>query len=190
MLIVILLDGGLFGGVQGSFCHARQMPPLCADQERVMADTMQLLTAVLAGVLLYDQPSRSSRLTRREGVMKPAPSLAFARLAKGLTLALAMIAGTAAATGFAAANENPIVFIPPLGGEAVSMTDSEMPLMLDWRDIPTVDPDPASQFHGKVYRELGAERVPIPHPNARAASSRPGRGGLGVPALPNLPRLW
>ena len=155
-----------------------------------MADTMQLLTAVLAGVLLYDQPSRSSRLTRREGVMKPAPSLAFARLAKGVTLALAVIAGTAAATGFAAANENPIVFIPPLGGEAVSMTDSEMPLMLDWRDIPTVDRDPASQFHGKVYRELGAERVPIPHPNARAASSRPGRGGLGVPALPNLPRLW
>ena len=153
-----------------------------------MADTMQLLTAGSAGVPMCDQTSRSSRVTPRESVMKPAPSLAFSRLAKGL--ALVLIAGISAAPGSAATNENQIVFIPALGGEAVSMTDSEMPLMLDWRDIPTVDPDPAAQFHGKVYRELGAEPVPIPHPNARAASSRPGRGGLGVPALPNLPRLW
>jgi hypothetical protein len=142
-----------------------------------MADTLQLLTAGSAGVRMCDQPSRSSRVTRRESVMKPAPSLAVARLAKGLTLAFAVIAGISAAPRSAAADNNPIRFIPPLGGETVSITDS--------------DPDPATQFHGKVYRELGAEPVPIPHPNARTRSSRPpGRGGLGVPALPNLPRLW
>lgn len=155
-----------------------------------MADTMQLVTADSAAVPLCDQPSRPSRVTRRESVMKPASSAAFARLAKGLTLALAVIAGISLAPR-SAANDNPIVFMPSLGGEAVSMTDSEMPMMLDYSsDIQTVDPDPAAQFHGKVYRELGAEPVPIPHPNARAPSGRPGRGGLGVPALPNLPRFW
>ena len=156
-----------------------------------MADTMQLPTANSADVPLCDQPSRPSRATRREGVMTPAPSLAFGRLTKGLSLALAVIAGVSLAPRSAAANDNPIVFIPSLSGEAVSMTDSEMPLMLDYSsDIQTVDPDPAAQFHGKAYRELGAEPVPIPHPNARAPSGRPGRGGLGVPALPNLPRFW
>ena len=35
---------------------------------------------------------------------------------------------------------------------------------------------------------LGAEPVPLPSPNAPPPSGRPpGRGGLGVPALPNLP---
>jgi hypothetical protein len=155
-----------------------------------MADTKLLVTANSADVPLCDKPGRSSRATRRASVMTPAPSLACARLATGLALALAVIAGISLAPRSAAANDDPIVFIPSLGGEAVSMTDSEMPLMLDWRDIQTVDPDPAAQFHGKAYRELGAEPVPIPHPNARAPSSRPGRGGLGVPALPNLPRFW
>ena len=156
-----------------------------------MADTMQLLTANSADAPLCDQPSRPSRATRRESVMTPAPSLAFGRLTRGLTLALAVIAGISAEPGSAAANENPIVFIPTLGGEAVSMVDSELPPILDHSsDIQIVDPDPATQFHGKAYRELGAEPVPIPHPNARAPSGRPGRGGLGVPALPNLPRFW
>ena len=155
-----------------------------------MPDTMQLLTAASTDVPQRDQTCRSARTTRRQGAMKPAPSLAYARLAQGLSLALAVIAGISLAPRSAAANDNPIVFIPSLGGEAVSMTDSEMPLMLDWRDVQTVDPDPAARFHGKVYRELGAEPVPIPHPNARAPSSRAGRAGLGVPALPTLPRLW
>ena len=156
-----------------------------------MADTMQLLTAASTDVRLRRQICRSAGVSRRESVMTLAPSLAFGCLTKGLTLALAVIAGISAEPGSAAANENPIVFIPTLGGEAVSMVDSELPPILDHSsDIQTVDPDPATQFHGKAYRELGAEPVPIPHPNARAPSGRPGRGGLGVPALPNLPRFW
>jgi hypothetical protein len=134
---------------------------------------MKLLIAGSAGVPLCDQLSGSSRVTRRESVVKPAPSLAFARLATSLTLALTVVAGTAA-TCSAAAGENPIVLIAPLGDEGVSIFDLDVLLILDHSsDIQTVDPDPATQFHGKAYRELGAEPVPIPHPNVRTPSSRP-----------------
>jgi hypothetical protein len=145
------------------------------DQEQVMADTMPPAAAI--EVPQRDQRRGFSRITQRDGVGKPAANTAFARLAKGLTLAFAMIAGISAAPGSGSANENPI-------------GASNMPLILaDPTEIQTVDPDPITRFHGKAYRQLGAEPVPIPHPNASAPSGRPGRGGLGVPALPNLRRL-
>jgi hypothetical protein len=46
---------------------------------------------------LCDQRSRSSRVTRCKSVMKSAPSITFARVATGVTLALAVIAGISAA---------------------------------------------------------------------------------------------
>jgi hypothetical protein len=77
-----------------------------------------------------------------------------------------MILGISAAPGSGSANENPI-------------DTSDIPLILaDATDIQTVDPDPSTRFHGKAYRQLGAEPVPIPHPNASTPSGRPDRGGL------------
>jgi hypothetical protein len=46
---------------------------------------------------LRDQRSRSSHVTVCKGVMKPASSITFARVATAVTLALAVIAGISAA---------------------------------------------------------------------------------------------
>ena len=138
---------------------------------------MQLLTAASRHVTLGDRHRRFSHITRR--------------LVKGLTVSLPVIAGISAAPGSAGANENAIVIIPSLSDQAAPMIHSDAPLILaDPTNIQTVDPNPFTRFHGKAYRQLGAEPVPIPDPSASPISGRPGRGGLGVLALPNLRRLW
>jgi hypothetical protein len=68
------------------------------------AETMQLLNAASADVPLRDRACRSAHVTRRQSAIKPVASLAFARLAKGLALALAVMAGMAAAPCSAAAD--------------------------------------------------------------------------------------
>jgi hypothetical protein len=102
---VLSLDGGLFGRIQGSSCPAKQIPLLYADQEWVMAATMQLLSADSTDVQLHDQQNRASCLGERESVMNPVAGIAFAQLAKGLALALAEMAGISVATRSPAADE-------------------------------------------------------------------------------------
>jgi phospholipid transport system substrate-binding protein len=100
-----------------------------ADQEQAMADTMQHLIGGSTGVPLPDQRRSRWRVTRRESSAKPAAGAAFGLLAKGLTLALAVIAGLSAAPRSAAADDAPIAFIRALGNQAVWVIRSAMPLV-------------------------------------------------------------
>jgi hypothetical protein len=62
-------------------------PPLYVGQEQVLADTMQLLTDDREITALRDQ-LRSSPVPRRERATEPVASTVFARLSKGLILAV------------------------------------------------------------------------------------------------------
>jgi phospholipid transport system substrate-binding protein len=85
------------------------------------------LTTDSAGVRRHDQESSSSHVTQHKSAVKPGGT-APARLAKGFTLALAVIAGVWAAPGVAAADEVPVAFIRDLGNQAVGVIRSDMPL--------------------------------------------------------------
>jgi hypothetical protein len=63
-------------------------PPLYVGQEQVLADTMQLLTDDREITALRDQLRRSSPVPRRERATEPVASTVFARLSKGLILAV------------------------------------------------------------------------------------------------------
>ena len=85
------------------------------------------LTTDSAGGRRHDQESSSSRVTQHKSVVKPAGRVP-ARLAKGFTLAIAVIAAVSAAPGVAAADEAPVAFIRDLGNQAVGVIRSDMPL--------------------------------------------------------------
>jgi hypothetical protein len=63
-------------------------PPLYVDQEQVLADTMQLLTGDREITALRDQLRRASPVPRRERATEPVARTVFARLSKGLILAV------------------------------------------------------------------------------------------------------
>ena len=105
--------------------------------------------------------------------MKPAPSITFARVATGVTLALAVIAGISAAPRSAVADEAPIVFMlaqadqadsgihsDTLAGEASRQTRSG-PIAAGRQLIPaqptdpqTGDPDHETTYVEKFFKQL------------------------------------
>ena len=85
------------------------------------------LTPDSAGVRRHDQESSSSHVTQHNSAVKPA-STTLATFAKGSALAIAAIAGLAAAPHLAAADEVPVAFIRDLGNQAVAVIHSDMPL--------------------------------------------------------------
>ena len=116
-----------------------------------MADTMQLLTAASRSVVLRDQHSWSSRVTRRETVMKPAPSLAFAHLAKGFTLALALAASIAAFACSAAGDETS--WASRQNTAVVAQSSAVVAGRQRILAHPT-HPDPATRYVEKLYKQL------------------------------------
>jgi hypothetical protein len=68
-----------------------------------------------ADVRQRDQQSIRALVARHEGAVKPTAGTALGRLAKGFTLALAMIVSVAAAPGPATADEMPTAFFRDLG---------------------------------------------------------------------------
>jgi hypothetical protein len=121
---------------------------------------------------LCDQRSRSSRVTRCKSVMKPAPSITFARVATGVTLALAVIAGISAPRS-AVADEAPIVFMLAQADQADSGIHSDSlaaeasrqtrpgPIAAGGQLIPTHptdpqtgDPDSGTTYVEKFYKQL------------------------------------
>jgi phospholipid transport system substrate-binding protein len=84
-----------------------------------------LLRRIAAWLAQRDPQDRSALLTRHG---KPAASIGLGKLAKGLVLALAVIAGLSAGPHPAAADEAPVAFIRILGAQAVSVIRSPMPL--------------------------------------------------------------
>ncbi len=83
-----------------------------------------LLRHVGAQLVGRDQPDRAAPSQRE----KPAVSIGLRRRAKGLVLALAVIAGFSAGVRPAAADEAPVAFIRTLGTQAVSVIRSPIPL--------------------------------------------------------------
>jgi len=81
-----------------------------------------LLRRVAASLSRRDPQERSESLTGREK-----PAIGLGKLAKGLALALAVIAGISGAPRPAAADEVPVAFIRTLGTQAVSVIRSLMP---------------------------------------------------------------
>jgi hypothetical protein len=73
---------------------------------------------------LCEQRSRSSRVTRSKSAMKPAPA-SHLRVATGVTLALAVIAGLTAAPRSTVADEAPIVFMLARADQAGSGIHSD-----------------------------------------------------------------
>jgi hypothetical protein len=127
-----------------------------------MADTMQLVTAASSDAQRRDEHSRSSRVTRRERVMRPVASKACARLARALTLALAVVAGIAAVACPAAADET-----SDASQRYSAVAIASRPPAAERQRIPahrtdpqTVDPDPSTRFVEKLYEQLM-------HPTAR-----------------------
>jgi hypothetical protein len=120
-----------------------------------MADTMHLLTAASTDVPVRGEHSRSSRVTRRGRVMRPVASNACARLPKALTLALALIAGIAAACPAAAdetsnaSRRNSAVAIASRPAAA-----ERQRIAAHWTDPQTVDPDPSTRLVEKLYEQL------------------------------------
>lgn len=84
-----------------------------------------LLRRVAASLSRRDPQERSESLTRRE---KPAIGTGLGKPAKGLALALAVIAGVSGVPRPAAADEIPVAFIRTPGAQAVSVIRSSMPL--------------------------------------------------------------
>ncbi len=82
-----------------------------------------LLRRVAASLSRSDPQERPESLTRREQ-----PAIGTGKIAKGLALVLAVIAGVSGAPRPAAADEAPVAFIRTLGAQAVSVIHSSMPL--------------------------------------------------------------
>jgi hypothetical protein len=127
-----------------------------------MADTMHHLTAASTDVPVRGEHSRSSRVTRLERVMRSVASNACARLPKALTLALALVAGIAAAACPAAADEtsnaSPRNSAVAIASRPAAAERQRIPA--HWTDPQTVDPDPSTRFVEKLYEQLM-------HPTAR-----------------------
>ena len=121
-----------------------------------MADTMHHLTAASTDVPVRDEHSRSSRVTRRERVMRPVAGNACARLSKVLTLALAVVAGVAAVACPAEADETSNA---SRRNSAVAIASrpptAERQRIPAYRTDPqTVDPDPSTRLVEKLYEQL------------------------------------
>ena len=85
------------------------------------------LTGDPAGVRRCYSESRPADLTQHKSAGKPA-NTTFAKLAKSFALAIAVIAGLAAAPPPAAADEAPAAFIRDLGNQALAVIHSDTPL--------------------------------------------------------------
>ena len=122
-----LAESGMVGlpcGVSEALADPIVMALMAAD--RVDRQGFEdLLRRVAAALSRRDPQERSESLTRRE---KPAIGTGLGKLAKGLALALAVIAGVSGAPRPAAADEVPVAFIRTLGAQAVSVIRSSMPL--------------------------------------------------------------
>jgi hypothetical protein len=120
-----------------------------------MADTMHLLTAASTDVPVRDEHSRSSRVTRRERVMRSVASNACARSAKALALALAVVAGVAVVACSAAADETSNASRRNSAVAIASRPAAERQQIPAHRTDPqTVDPDPSTRFVEKLYEQL------------------------------------
>jgi phospholipid transport system substrate-binding protein len=122
-----LAESGMAGlprGVSEALADPIVMAMMAAD--RVDRQGFEdLLRRVAASLSRRDPQERSESVTRRE---KPAIGTGLGKLAKGLALALAVIAGVSGAPRPAAADEVPVAFIRTLGAQAVSVIRSSMPL--------------------------------------------------------------
>src|SRR5271154_3074734 len=122
-----LAESGMAGlprGVSEALADPIVMALMAAD--RVDRQGFEdLLRRVAASLSRRDPQERSESVTRRE---KPAIGTGLGKLAKGLALALAVIAGVSGAPRPAAADEVPVAFIRTLGAQAVSVIRSSMPL--------------------------------------------------------------
>jgi phospholipid transport system substrate-binding protein len=115
---------GLPRGVSEAFADPIVMALMAAD--RVDRQGFEaLLRRVAASLSRRDPQERSESLIRRE---KPAIGAGLGKLAKGLALTLAVIAGVSGAPRPAAADEVPVAFIRTLGAQAVSVIRSSTPL--------------------------------------------------------------
>jgi phospholipid transport system substrate-binding protein len=88
-------------------------------------DLEELLRRITAWLSRHNPQKGSEHLTNRE---KPAASTGLAKIAKGIVLALVVIAGVSGAPSPAGAEEAPVAFIRALGDQAVSMIRSDTPL--------------------------------------------------------------
>jgi phospholipid transport system substrate-binding protein len=118
------LAAGLPPGVSEALVDPIVKALMAADRvdPRVFED---LIRRVAASLSQRDPRDQSERLVRAE---KPAISIGLGKLAKGLVLALAVIAGVSGAPRSAAADEVPVAFIRALGDQAVSIIRSDTPL--------------------------------------------------------------
>ncbi len=114
---------GLPCGVSEALADPIVMALMAADRvdRKSFEDLLRRVAAQLAGRRQQDRAVPS----RRE---KPAVSIGLRRRAKGLALALAVIAGFSAGVRPAAADEAPVSFIRTLGTQAVSVIRSPIPL--------------------------------------------------------------
>jgi phospholipid transport system substrate-binding protein len=133
------LAAGLPRGVSEALADPIVMALMAAD--RVDRQGFEaLLRRVAASLSRRDPQKRSESLTRRE---KPAIGTGLGKLAKGLALALAVIAGVSGVPRPAAADEAPVAFIRTLGAQAVSVIRSSMPLF-----------EKAAYFHQMVQQDF------------------------------------
>jgi phospholipid transport system substrate-binding protein len=96
------------------------------DADRVDRQGFEdLLRRVAASLSRRDPRERSESLTRHE---KSAIGSGLGKLAKGLAVAVAVIAGVSGAPRPAAADDTPVAFIRTLGAQAVSVIRSPTPL--------------------------------------------------------------
>jgi phospholipid transport system substrate-binding protein len=114
---------GLPCGVSEALADPIVMALMAADRvdRKSFEDLLLRVAAQLAG---RGQQNRAAP-SRRE---KPAVSIGLGKRAKGLALAVAVIAGFSAGVRPAAADEAPVAFIRTLGTQAVSVIRSPTPL--------------------------------------------------------------
>ena len=143
-----------------------------------MTNTIQLLTTAFTAMPLRDQHSRSSCLTGRETAMKPVATATCARLATGVILALALIAGVSATQRPAAADETSrasrqpsAVGVPP----SSPVPAGRQRILADPTDRQTVDPDPSSKLIGTLYEQLMRWTPPQCWSETNCASAGSGR---------------
>ena len=112
---------------------------------------MQLPTAASGAVPLRDHTCRSARATSRQSAMKPVASTVFTRLAKALTLALAMEAGIAAYPCSAAADET-----SKASRQTSAVAAPSSPVAAGRQRILAhpIDRDPATTYVEELYKQL------------------------------------
>jgi phospholipid transport system substrate-binding protein len=115
---------GLPPGVSKALSDPIVMALMAAD--RVDPKRLENLLRQIAGRLARRDPQNS--FARLVGCEKPAAGTGLAKFAKGVVLALAVIAGVLGTPRPAAADEAPVAFIRTLGTQAVSVIRSAAPL--------------------------------------------------------------